>query len=176
MKIRRRSTPRSQAASRLNGKRGGTKSPWISRWNSLKHGCYVKKLSIIREGKHRPEYGEQVESSEQLRRSLPPLHPEDLDLLNGRDLILWLEKLAFRTLLVLDANKVPGETPRGYESLLREIARLERISLDHRKQIQAIRTRQAPGSRNLDHEDPATPPKKEVAATPGAEDHTGKAS
>lgn len=65
------STPRKAAAARVNGRKGGTKSPDISRWNALTHACSAKKLSIT-EGKHLPEYGVYAALHAELIKSLGP--------------------------------------------------------------------------------------------------------
>src|ERR1700693_2484474 len=65
------STPRKAAAARVNGRKGGTKSPDISRWNDLTHACSAHKLSIT-EGQHLPEYGLYAALHAELIKSLGP--------------------------------------------------------------------------------------------------------
>ncbi len=76
-----RSSRKAEAA-RKNGRKGGTKNPDVSRWNSLKSGVYAKKLfSCLREFRHRPEYPPALELATALLERLGPpdiLHVEDV--------------------------------------------------------------------------------------------------
>lgn len=145
VKVKRRSTPRSRAASVANGAKGGTKSPAVSRWNALKHGRYMNKLRILSEAKFQPEYGDYIEALDRLRASLPRLAPEDLDLTEDYIQTYWRKRKSFRWQLAMEPNIVAGELPSGCESLLRYATKLDQITLAQREQIKDIRRRHAAG-------------------------------
>jgi hypothetical protein len=91
------STPRKAAAARVNGRKGGTKSPDISRWNALTHACSAKKLSIT-EGKYLPEYGVYAALHAKLIKSLGPgpISVEDLIAVDKAITDAWRLQRSFR--------------------------------------------------------------------------------
>ncbi len=74
------SSPRKAEAARMNGRKGGTRSPERSCYNALKTGITAKKFSILRDGRKLPEYQQHVEHAKAVIQDLPgPLNIEDVD-------------------------------------------------------------------------------------------------
>jgi hypothetical protein len=111
------STPRKAAAARANGRKGGTKSPDISRWNALRHALNAR--LGIHEGKHLPEYGVYATLHAQLVELLGP--PSILDLITINQFIvdLWRLHRAFRFELSETEKPGNGMLSPGMHNLLR---------------------------------------------------------
>ncbi len=135
-------SPAKAASARINGRKGGTKSPHISRWNSLKHAGTAGRLSII-EGRHLPESGEFVSMRDQLIEELARLGPltlEDLVAIDKAIVDIWRWRRAFRHEL-LETEQAGAMGRPSVPTVLRYIHLADRQLTASLARIAAIRER-----------------------------------
>lgn len=118
MEQRHSSSSRKAAAARINGRKGGTKNPEVSKWNSLGHALTAVKLGVL-EGKHLPEYGDYVALRAELVRLLSPVSPLDLLAIEKFTIDAWRVRRAFRYELSATEQPDAGMSAPGMPTLLR---------------------------------------------------------
>jgi len=173
MEPRHSSSSRKAAAARTNGRKGGTKSPEVSRWNALRHSLNTTKLSIL-EGKHLPEYGECVALLTELVESLGPgpLLVEDRLIIDKYICDAWRLRRAFRRELS-ETEKPDGMLSPEMVNVLRYTAVAQRAFEKSYAQIKEIRknrgvnvSRAAAAAIDADgNEEPAPEPRAAVSNT-----------
>jgi len=173
MEPRHSSSSRKAAAARTNGRKGGTKSPEVSRWNALRHSLNTTKLSIL-EGKHLPEYGECVALLTELVESLGPgpLLVEDRLIIDKYICDAWRLRRALRRELS-ETEKPDGMLSPGMVNVLRYTAVAQRAFEKSYAQIKEIRknrgvnvSRAAAAAIDADgNEEPAPEPRAAVSNT-----------
>ena len=119
------SSPRKAAAARINGRKGGTKSPDRSRWNALKHGLNSK-LSLL-EAKHLPEYGEIAALHNVLVRFLEPLSLVELVIVDYFVVATMRLRRALRFELSVTEKAENGMMSDAMPSLLRYLSWSHRV-------------------------------------------------
>ena len=165
MKKTNSSTPAKAAAARDNGRKGGTKSPKISRFNAVGHALNTKKLSIL-EGRHLPEYGEYASLHAELTRMLSPLTVADSVAIDKFIADAWRLRRAYRFELSATEKTDAGMLCPGMPNLLRYLnsanrqfadsyARIKEICKE--KNVLAAAQLASAASRDLDGDRPSQP-------------------
>lgn len=132
-------TSRKAAAARANGRKGGTKSPDISRWNAVKHALTASKLTI-REGRHLLEYGDFAAMHAQLVKELRPSTIDEAVSIDKYVTDAWRLARAFRFELSA-TEKANGFLSPAMANILRYMSTAERQYQASSARIQEIRER-----------------------------------
>ncbi len=138
------SSPSKAAASRQNGKKGGTKSPERSCYNALSHGLTSKKFYILKEGKDLPEYSEYVALYLYLVCILSPQCPDEFIDIEIYVQDLWLMRRALRFEFSETEKKGNGMESPGMVNLQRYVNSVRRRFAQSSARIQQLRERQQP--------------------------------
>jgi hypothetical protein len=140
MKNSNSSTPLKAAAARANGRKGGTKSPDISRWNAHRHGLNAKKL-VIAEGRHLPEYGDYSALHAELVHELRPSSPEEFIAIDIHAACVWRLRRAYRFELSLTERPDAGMSSAGMPNFLRYMTLANRQYAESHLRIEEMRKR-----------------------------------